>query len=151
MKLLRTKSIFSAVLFLLTALVFSSCGVRTSVVWTEGEKDPATGRAIHMLRVVNAPEGADWKIWLTSNHIRTGETVEGTQGEISLFHGCLYYMTPYAREGKDLVVTYNDSPLQRHSWAPEGFILEHNGRMTPLKVTYEFLPSENVPAPPSPN
>ena len=145
MKLPRTKSIFSAVLFLLTALVFSSCGVKTSVVWTEGEKDPATGRAIHMLRVVNAPEGSDWKIWLTSNHIRTGETVEGTQGEISLFHGCLYYMTPYAREGKDLVVTYKDSPLQRHSWAPEGFILEHNGRMTPLKVTYEFLPSENIP------
>ena len=145
MKLPRTKSIFSAVLFLLTALVFSSCGVRTSVVWTEGEKDPATGRAIHMLRVVNAPEGADWKIWLTSNHIRTGDTVEGTQGEIVLFHGCLYYMAPYEHEGNELVVTYKDSPLQRYCWAPEGFVLEHKGKLTPLKVTYEFLPSENIP------
>ena len=114
-------------------------------MWTEGEKDPATGRAIHMLRVVNAPEGADWKIWLTSNHIRTGETVEGTQGEIVLFHGCLYYMAPYEHEGNELVVTYKDSPLQRYCWAPEGFVLERKGKLTPLKVTYEFLPSENIP------
>ena len=82
MKTLRTKSVFSAALFLLTALIFSSCCVKTSVVWTEGDKDPETGRAIHTLKVVNAPEGTDWKIWLTSNHIRTGGTVDGTQGVI---------------------------------------------------------------------
>ena len=145
MKLPRTKFIFSAALFLLTALVFSSCCVKTSVVWTEGDKDPETGRAIHTLKVVNAPEGTDWKVWLTSNHIRTGGAVEGTQGEIALFHGCLYYMTPYEHEGNELVVTYKDSPLQRHCWAPEGFVLEHKGKLTPLKVTYEFLPSENIP------
>ena len=145
MKTLRTKSVFTAALCMFAALIFSSCSVKTSIVWTEGDKDPETGRAIHTLKVVNAPEGTDWKVWLTSNHIRTGGTVEGTQGEIALFHGCLYYMTPYEHEGNELVVTYQDSPLQRHCWAPEGFVLEHKGKMTPLKVTYEFLPSENIP------
>ena len=56
--------------------------------------------------------------------------MEGTQGEIALFHGCLYYMTPFAHEGNELVVTYKDSPLERHCWAPEGFVLEHKGKMT---------------------
>ena len=145
MKTLRTESVFATALLMLAALVLSSCCVKTSIVWTEGDRDPETGRAIHTLKVVNAPEGTDWKIWLTSNHIRTGGAVEGTQGEIALFHGCLYYMTPFEHEGNELVVTYKDSPLQRHCWAPEGFVLEHKGKMTPLKVTYEFLPSENIP------
>ena len=144
MKTLRVQPIISTALFMLTLMIVSACCTKPSVEWTEGAKDPDTGRAIHTLKVVNAPEGTDWKVWLTSNHIRSG-VVEGTQGEIALFHGCLYYMTPYEHEGKELVVTYQDSPLQRHCWAPEGFILEHKGKFTPLKVTYEFLPSENIP------
>ena len=136
MKTLRTKSVFLAVLCLLTALLFSSCGVKTSVVWTEGEKDPATGRAIHTLKVVNAPEGTDWKVWMTSNYIASGSVVEGTQGEVALFHGCLYHMTPYEHESQDLVVTYRDIPLQRHCWAPEGFVLEKGSKQIPLDVKY---------------
>ena len=98
------KSAISAAIFTMAAFVLLSSCANPAVVWTEGEIDPSTGRAIHTLTVVNAPEGTDWKVWLTSNHIRSG-VVDGTQGEISLFHGCLYQMTPYAHDSKDLVVT----------------------------------------------
>lgn len=117
---------------------------KVSVVWTEGETDPETGKAVHTLTVLNAPEGVDWALWLTSNHIVAGE-VEGTEGIIEQHHGCLYKMTPMAREGKDLVVKYTDRPLQRHCWAPEGFVLEQDGKALPLDVKYVFLPSESIP------
>ena len=124
--------------------VLAGCAKDVRIVWTEGETDPATGKAVHTLTVVNAPEGTDWKIWLSSNHISAG-TVEGTEGEIALHHGCWYAMTPYEHEGKDLVVRYTDSPLQRHSWAPEGFSLEHDGKVIELDAEYVFLPSERIP------
>ncbi|MBQ6878826.1 MAG: family 20 glycosylhydrolase [Bacteroidales bacterium] len=133
------------ILFVLTGLLFlAGCAEDARVIWTEGETDPATGKAVHTLTVVNAPEGTDWKIWLSSNHISAG-TVEGTEGEIALHHGCWYAMTPYEHEGKDLVVRYTDSPLQRHSWAPEGFSLEHDGKVIELDAEYVFLPAERIP------
>ena len=122
----------------------AGCACKTSVIWTEGETDPATGKAVHTLTVLNAPEGTDWKIWLSSNHI-SGAKAEDTEGEIALHHGCWYVMTPYQREGKDLVVRYMDRPLPRHSWAPEGFVLEHDGKVEELEAEYVFLPSERIP------
>lgn len=135
-----------SLLFAAMALVFvvASCCTKPSIVWTEGEKDAETGRATHVITVVNAPEGTDWTLWLTSNHIDSRE-VEGTEGVIELHHGCWYKMTPLAREGKNLVVKYADRPLQRHCWAPEGFVLEKGSRHIPLEVKYEFLPSESIP------
>jgi len=135
-----------SLLFAAMALVFvvASCCNKPSIVWTEGEKDAETGRATHVITVVNAPEGTDWTLWLTSNHIDSRE-VEGTEGVIELHHGCWYKMTPLAREGKNLVVKYADRPLQRHCWAPEGFVLERGSRRIPLEVKYEFLPSESIP------
>ena len=135
-----------SLLFAAMALVFvvASCCNKPSIVWTEGEKDAETGRATHVITVVNAPEGTDWTLWLTSNHIDSRE-VEGTEGVIELHHGCWYKMTPIAREGKNLVVKYADRPLQRHCWAPEGFVLEKGSRRIPLEVKYEFLPSESIP------
>lgn len=124
--------------------VLAGCAKDVRIVWTEGETDPATGKAVHTLTVVNAPEGTDWKIWLSSNHISAG-TVEGTEGDIVLHHGCWYVMTPYEHDGKDLTVRYTDSPLQRHSWAPEGFSLEHDGKVIELDAEYVFLPSERIP------
>ena len=121
----------------------SGCTEKVHIVWVEGEKNPETGLAVHTMKVINAPEDTDWSIWMTSNLIRPG-VVEGTEGEIALYHGCLYKMTPYEHTGKDLVVKYTDRPLQRHCWAPEGFALEHGGKAVALDVTYEFLPSERV-------
>ena len=125
--------------------MLSSCAPKVSVVWTEGEVDPATGRAIHTLTVLNAPEGTGWGVWMTSNYICT-DPAEGTEGHIRHYHGCLYKMTPAERSGADLVVKYADIPLQRHCWAPEGFVLElPDGKVRPLKVKYEFLPAPAVP------
>lgn len=129
---------------MLAAFVLASCAENVRVVWTEGEADPATGKAVHTLTVVNAPEGTDWNLWLTSNHISSGE-VDGTEGVIEPHHGCLYKMTPYEHSGKDLTVLYIDSPLQRHCWAPEGFVLEHKGKVKKLEAEYVFLPSERIP------
>ena len=131
-------------LMALSAVAFVACADKVSVVWTEGEVDPVTGRAVQTLTVVNAPEGTDWTLWMAANHIITGE-VDGSEGALELFHGCLYRMLPAKREGKDLVVKYADRALQRHCWAPEGFVLEHKGKALPLDVEYEFLPSERIP------
>ena len=126
-------------------LAFVSCSEnKPYVIWTEGETDPETRRACHVITVVNAPEGTDWNLWLTSNHIVAGE-VEGTEGIIEQHHGCLYKMTPLAHEGENLVVKYTDRPIQRHCWAPEGFALEHDGEVIELEVKYEFLESEVIP------
>lgn len=135
--LMKTKLFLSALFAFMVAV---GCSNDVRVVWTEGETDPETGRAVHTITVVNAPEGTDWNLWLTSNHIYIPE--EG--GPISLHHGCWYKLTPSEREGKDLVVPYNDRPLQRHCWAPEGFVLEQNGKARKLEVEYVYLPSEKI-------
>ena len=127
------RSYLSAILF--SVLLLAGCKKEVRIVWTEGEADPQTRRATHTLTVVNAPEGTDWAIWLTSNHIASGE-VEGTEGRIDLHHGCLYKMTPYEHSGKNLTVTYTDHPLQRHRWAPEGLVLEHKGKVSKVAVEY---------------
>ena len=134
----------ASVLSVLSCLAGCAADNEISAVWTEGETDPETGRAVHTLTIINAPEGTDWAVWMTSNHIDSG-MADGTEGTVELFHGCLYKMTPMERKGKDLIVRYTDRPLQRHCWAPEGIALEQDGKVTPLNVKYEFLPSENIP------
>ena len=130
---------------LIFGLLFTvSCANKPSVVWTEGETDPETGLAVHTLTVKNAPEGTDWTLWLTSNHITPGKLVDAV-GSIELFHGCYYKVSPMEREGKDLVIRYTDRPLQRHCWAPEGFAIEQNGKVVSLDAEFEFLPSEVIP------
>ncbi len=81
---------------------------------------------------------------MTSNYIRSG-FVEGTQGEIGLYEGCLYKMTPFEHEGKDLVVKYADIPLQRHCWAPEGFVLEQGEKTVGLDKYYSTVVSNEMP------
>lgn len=140
----RHSKLISALLFLCGLVLSSCCADKASVVWIEGEADPQTRLATHTIIVRNAPEGTDWALWLSSNHIDY-KPVEGSQGTIELFHGCYYKMTPAERDGKDLVVKYMDDALQRHCWAPEGFAIEQDGKMTALEVKYEFLPYENIP------
>ncbi|MBQ2918983.1 MAG: family 20 glycosylhydrolase [Bacteroidales bacterium] len=139
------KPILFKTICMLSALLFSAgCADKVSIVWTEGETDPDTREVVHTLTVKNAPEGTDWNIWFTSNHIYIGDDLEGAEGSISLHHGCWYKMTPKEREGKDLVLKYTDRPLQRHCWAPEGFVLEHDGKAVALDAEYVFLPSERI-------
>ena len=49
-------------LMLSSLFALAGCADDVRVVWTEGEADPATGKAVHTLTVVNAPEGTDWKL-----------------------------------------------------------------------------------------
>lgn len=140
------KPILFKTICMLSVMLFSAgCADKVSIVWTEGETDPDTREVVHTLTVKNAPEGTDWSIWFTSNHIYIGDDLEGAEGSISLHHGCWYKMTPKEREGKDLVLKYTDRPLQRHCWAPEGFVLEHGGKTVALDAEYVFLPSERIP------
>lgn len=141
----RYTRLFSSVFFICCMLLSSCHSDKTSIVWTEGETDPETGLAVHELKVINAPAGTDWALWLTSNHIYVGDDMEGAEGSISLHHGCWYRMTPKEHNGSDLVVRYTDRPLQRHCWAPEGFALEHDGKTIALDAEYVFLLSERIP------
>lgn len=122
----------------------TGCADNPSVIWSEGETDAETGLAVHTIAVLNAPEGNDWTLWLTSNHITPGKLVDA-EGSIELFHGCYYKVSPMERSGKDLVIRYADRPLQRHCWAPEGFAIEADGKVMALDAEYEFLPSEVIP------
>lgn len=138
------KNLLLKILGLASCLFLSvACSDKVSIIWAEGESDPETGKACHVITVVNAPEGTDWSLWMTSNHIVPG-MVEGTEGTIEQYHGCLYRMTPLSRNGENLVVKYMDMSLQRHCWAPEGFVLEYNGKLVALEAEYEFLPSATV-------
>ena len=142
---MKGKSFLLQAFCLIFGLLFTvSCVNKPSIVWTEGETDPETGLAVHTLTVKNAPEGTDWTLWLTSNHITPGKLVDA-EGSIELFHGCYYKVSPMEREGKDLVIRYTDRPLQRHCWAPEGFAIEQNGKVVALDAEFEFLPSEVIP------
>ena len=142
---MKGKSFLLQAFCLIFGLLFTvGCANKPSVIWTEGETDPETGLAVHTLTVKNAPEGTDWTLWLTSNHITPGKLVDA-EGSIELFHGCYYKVSPFGREGKDLVIRYTDRPLQRHCWAPEGFAIEQNGKVVALDAEFEFLPSEVIP------
>ena len=142
---MKGKSFLLQAFCLIFGLLFTvGCANKPSVIWTEGETDPETGLAVHTLTVLNAPEGTDWTLWLTSNHITPGKLVDA-EGSIELFHGCYYKVAPMEREGKDLVIRYTDRPLQRHCWAPEGFAIEQNGKVVALDAEFEFLPSEVIP------
>lgn len=142
---MKEKSFLLQAFCLIFGLLFTvGCANKPSVIWTEGETDPETGLAVHTLTVKNAPEGTDWTLWLTSNHITPGKLVDA-EGSIELFHGCYYKVSPMEREGKDLVIRYTDRPLQRHCWAPEGFAIEQNGKVVSLDAEFEFLPSEVIP------
>ena len=142
---MKGKSFLLQAFCLIFGLLFTvGCANKPSVIWTEGETDPETGLAVHTLTVKNAPEGTDWTLWLTSNHITPGKLVDA-EGSIELFHGCYYKVAPMEREGKDLVIRYTDRPLQRHCWAPEGFAIEQDGKVVALDAEFEFLPSEVIP------
>ena len=140
----RHSLLISALLFLCSLVFSSCCPDKTSVVWIEGETDPQTGLATQTIIVKNAPEGIDWNLWLASLHIVPGEAAD-TEGMIEHFHGCFYKVTPIIRSGKDLIVKYTEKPIQRHCWAPEGFSIEHNGKVVALEAEYQFVPSESIP------
>lgn len=127
----------------LAAAVLTSC-TQTSIVWTEGEKDPGTGRANNSLVIVNPPKGNDWCVWFAANHIEAIR-LEGSQATIERFNGCMYRIVPDAVHDADsLKVLYSGSPIPRECWAPEGFALQKGNKTAELPTEYIYLPSERI-------
>lgn len=127
----------------LAAAVLTSC-TQTSVVWTEGETDPQTGRANNSLVIVNPPKGNDWCVWFAANHI-DAVRLEGSQATIERFNGCMYRIVPDAVHASDsLKVLYSGSPIPRECWAPEGFALQKGNKTSELKTEYIYLPAERI-------
>ena len=119
--------------FLLLAIGLTAC--TPSVEWKEGPVG-ADGTARHTLVLRHIPAGS--RLWfqeLYDNH----ETLD-TTWKIKHFQGTSFYLD--IPEGGTHTIIYDGRPLPRHSWAPEGFVLQREGREdVPLKVRYSFRPS----------
>ena len=111
-----------------------------SVEWTEGAAG-ADGRAQHTLVLRNMPAGA--RVWfqeLYDNHVVTAGPVE----KINHYQGTSFYLD--IPESGTITVAYAGRPLPRHSWAPEGFVLQRKGKADkPLPVEYHFLDRKGTP------
>ena len=110
-----------------------------SVEWIEGPVEE-NGQA-YTLILKNMPAGG--RVWfqeLYEDHQVTGGPVE----KISHYQGTSFYMD--LPEGGTLTVPYTSRPLPRHSWAPEGFVLQVMGKAAKvLPVQYKFLERTGTP------
>ena len=126
-------------LLLLPLVLLWSCG-QPSAVWTEGPVGE-NGRAQHTLELRNMPAGG--RVWyqeLFDNYEITGGPVK----EIKHFQGTSRYLD--LPQGGTLTITYLGRPLPRHSWAPEGFMLQQKGKADkPIPVEYHFLDRKGTP------
>ena len=127
------------VISVLLAALAVACG-KPSVEWIEGPAGE-NGKAQHTLIVNNVPAGG--RIWyqeLYDNYQITGGPVQ----EIKHFQGTSRYFD--IPEGGNFTITYLGRPLPRHSWAPEGFVLQVKGKADePLPVKYSFLDRKGSP------
>lgn len=116
-----------------------------TIVWTEGEKDPATGEALHTMEILNAPAGTDWTVWFSQ--FRTPVTMEtDAPGNIEHISGTLYRVVPaMGNQGGTMTLRYRARPLENQCRAPEGFYLQRRGKKpVAVETSYIFLPAETV-------
>ena len=118
---------------LLAALAVLSC--KPSVEWVEGPTGD-DGLAAHSFVFRNLPAGG--RVWfqeLYDNH----KITEGPVAEIKHYQGTSFYFDVPEGAGKSFTVAYAGRPLPRHSWAPEGFVLQVKGKEDKaLPVKYRF-------------
>ena len=131
-------------LFVLAVTLTAVCFAKPRVIWKEGTADPKTKKAVQTITLVDAPEGTDWILWFTSAII-SASPMEESEGDIVHYQGPSYYVAPKVRSGKDFVAKYYERPFKQQFEAPDGFVLEYDGKLIPLEATYEFNPSERVP------
>lgn len=122
------KTLIIFFLLLLTA----ACSRIPSAEWTEGVTE-SDGRAMHTLVLNNVTEGS--RVWF--QELYDGKTfVEGPK--MNHYQGTSWY-TDIPMSG-NVTLKYYGRPLPRHSWAPEGFILQQKGQSdTPMEIKYHFL------------
>ena len=119
-------------LFILFLLLAAACGRVPSADWTEGVAE-ADGRALHTLVLHDVPKGS--RVWF--QELFDGKTfVEGPT--MNHYQGTSWYID--IPESGTVTLKYYGRPLPRHSWAPEGFVLQQQGRADlPMEVEYHFL------------
>ena len=129
---------------LFTCALCVACSSPCKVIWTEGPKDPDTGKATHVMEIVNPPAGTQWTIWFSQ--FRTPIKMdEGSAADILHLSGTMYRVAPLADAKDTMRLRYQAKPLVNQCRAPEGFYLQKNGeKPVPLDVKYVFLPAEEA-------
>ena len=125
---------------LMIAVLVSCSGGKPSAEWIEGAagKD---GRALHTLILHNMPEGG--RVWFQELY-EDIEVASGPVKEIKHYQGTSRYLD--IPKSGDQTITFWGRPLPRHSWAPEGFVLQVKGREDqPFPVIYTFLDHPATP------
>jgi hexosaminidase len=120
-------------LFLLPLLVLTvACHRMPTAEWTEGPKE-TDGRALHTLVLYDVPKGS--RVWF--QELFDGKTtVEGPN--MNHYQGTSCYID--IPTNGTVILKYYGRPLPRHSWAPEGFVLQQKGKPDlPMEVQYHFL------------
>ena len=124
---------------LLLALSCSENGT-PSVEWMEGPAGE-NGRASHTLVLHNMPEGG--RVWFQELYDEH-QVTDGPVDQIHHYQGTSFYLD-IPKDGT-LTIPYISRALPRHSWAPEGFVLQVMGRVAQvLPVRYKFLEHPGTP------
>lgn len=126
-------------LFLLVSLLAVACQRVPTAEWTEGAQQE-DGRALHTLVLHQMTEGS--RVWF--QELYDGKTVvEGPA--MHHYQGTSWYID--IPSNGTVTLKYYGRPLPRHTWAPEGFVLQQKGKPDiPMEVSYHFLeqPSKKV-------
>ena len=104
------------------ALLWMTLGCQhvPTVEWIEGARQD-DGRALHTLVLHNVPKGS--RVWF--QELYDGKTVvEGP--EFHHYQGTSWYID--IPSSGTTTIKYYGRPLPRHSWAPEGFVLQQRGK-----------------------
>ena len=104
------------------ALLWMTLGCQRvpTVEWIEGARQD-DGRALHTLVLHDVPKGS--RVWF--QELYDGKTVvEGP--EIHHYQGTSWYID--IPSSGTTTIKYYGRPLPRHSWAPEGFVLQQRGK-----------------------
>ena len=126
------KITFITLLFLLAA-----CTRVPTAEWTEGQTE-SDGQALHTLVLKDVPQGS--RVWF--QELFDGKTfVEGPK--MNHYQGTSWYID--IPTSGTVTLKYYGRPLPRHSWAPEGFILQQKGKPdVPMKAVYHFLEQPEI-------
>lgn len=119
-------------LLLLSLLIATACQRIPIAEWTEGKRND-NGQALHTLVLKDVPKGS--RVWF--QELFDGKTfVEGPV--MHHYQGTSWYID--VPKSGTVTLKYYGRPLPRHSWAPEGFILQQKGKPDiPMEVTYNWL------------
>ncbi len=122
-------------ILLLSLLIATACQRIPIAEWTEGKRND-NGQALHTLVLKDVHQGS--RVWF--QELFDGKTfVEGSV--MHHYQGTSWYID--VPKSGTVTLMYYGRPLPRHSWAPEGFILQQKGKPDiPMGVTYNWLETD---------